>query len=184
MKGVDFMVNNEVWKDVVGYEGLYQVSNIGRVRHLPHTIFDTGKGGTKRVRHYKMKMLCLQLNEQGYYTVGLYKGSKGEGRLVSRLVAEAFIPNPNNLPCVNHKDENSKNNCVDNLEWCTRAYNNQYGTIRERHRQMMLGVKRGPHSQKTKDKISKSITEWHKKRKEENNIRQRGINCELEPDFA
>ena len=155
----------EVWKDVVGYEGLYQVSNEGRVKKLAHTIYDTGKGGTKRVRHYPAKILKLILNAQGYYTVGLSINKKGKTHLVSRLVAQAFIPNPDNLPCVNHKDENSQNNYVDNLEWCTRAYNNQYGTIRERHRQMMLGTKR-PHSEKTKQKISRAITEWHKKRKE------------------
>lgn len=159
---------DEVWKDIIGCEGLYQVSSKGRIRKLPHIITDTGKGGTKRVRHYGMKYMVLQLNPQGYWTVGL-SGVKHKGtKLVSRLVAQAFIPNPNNLPCVNHKDENSKNNNVDNLEWCTRAYNNRYGTIRERHRQMMLGKKRGNHSDETKKKISQSITEWHKRRKELN----------------
>ena len=155
----------EEWRDVVGYEGKYQVSNLGNVRSVDRIVIDTGKGGTIRNRTIKGKLLKQQLNRQGYYTVVLYPIVKGHREtLVSRMVAKAFIPNPDNLPCVNHRDENPKNNSVDNLEWCTKEYNNQYGTIRERHRQIMLGTKR-PHSEETKAKISKSITEWHKSRR-------------------
>ena len=156
---------NEVWKDVVGYEGLYQVSNYGNVKMLGRIAEDTGKGGTPRKRYFKPRMMKLQLNKQGYWTVGLQKNGRGKTHLVSRIVAEAFIPNPDNLPCVNHKDEDSKNNYVENLEWCTRAYNNSYGTICERHRQWMTGSKRGPHSEETKRKISESIKLWHQNRK-------------------
>lgn len=156
---------DEVWKDVVGYEGLYQVSSLGNIKILGKQVVDCGKGGTVRKRYFKSRLMRLQVNAQGYYTVSLTKDRRQHNKLVSRLVAEAFIPNPNNLPCVNHKDENPKNNSVSNLEWCTRAYNNSYGTICQRHRDMMLGKKRGPHSEETRLKISKSISEWHKARR-------------------
>ena len=76
--------------------------------------------------------LSLCLNTQGYYEVCLYNNGKDKYYRVHRLVAEAFIPNPDNLPCINHKDEDKTNNCVENLEWCTVAYNNAYGTRQER----------------------------------------------------
>lgn len=69
---------------------------------------------------------------KGYYRLQLSKDNKTTNKQVHRLVAEAFIPNPDNLPCVNHKDENKLNNCVDNLEWCTQEYNNSYGTKGQR----------------------------------------------------
>lgn len=149
----------EEWRDIVGYEGKYQVSNLGNVRSIDHIVVCRGKHGAIVHRHVKGKLLKQQLNLQGYYIVGLQPldKSKSKETLVSRMVAKAFIPNPDNLPCVNHKDENPKNNRVDNLEWCTQEYNNQYGTIRERHRQMMLGKKRGPHSEETKQKIRNSL---------------------------
>jgi len=109
-------VMNEKWKDVKGYEGLYQVSNLGRVK-----TFNYKNHGTE-------ELLALTDND-GYYTVHIC----GEKRpKVHRWVAEAFIPNPNNLPEVNHKDEDGHNNCVDNLEWCTSIYNNNYGTRNKR----------------------------------------------------
>lgn len=156
----------EEWRNVVGYEGKYQVSNLGNVRSLNRIIECKGKGGCNVHRKQRGCLMRQSLNTQGYYTVGLSCQKPGSRtHLVSRLVAQAFIPNPDNLPCVNHKDENSKNNRVDNLEWCTKEYNNSYGTIRERHRQLMLGTKR-PHTEETKKKISEAITEWHRKRKE------------------
>lgn len=101
----------EIWKDIVGYEGLYQVSNYGRVySHLTERI----------LRHHN----CLK----GYARLILRKNGSNYGHTVHRLVALAFIDNPNNFPEVNHKDENPRNNVVDNLEWCTHQYNNTYGT--------------------------------------------------------
>ena len=119
---------DEIWKDIKDYEGLYQVSNWGRVKS-----FDTYKKGKNgSIRFYKGKILKLKTNKDGYSQIGLWKNGKRKYFLVHRLVAEAFISNTDNLPCVNHKDENKQNNVVSNLEWCSAQYNNTYGTRIER----------------------------------------------------
>lgn len=105
---------------MVGYEGKYEVSDLGRVRSLNY------------LRKGKAKLLKQQLDKHGYKRVRLYKDGKAKTLLVHRLVTIAFLPNPNNLPMVNHKDENKTNNNVDNLEWCTVSYNNNYGTKNKR----------------------------------------------------
>ena len=105
----------EEWKNVIGYEGLYEVSNKGNVRNVRRN-----------------KLLRLPKNYYGYIQVCLYKNGISTGFLVHRLVAQAFIHNPDNLPQVNHKDEDKTNNNVDNLEWCDQAYNNLYGTRLEK----------------------------------------------------
>ena len=107
----------EEWKDIDEYEGLYQVSNLGRVKSL--------KFGKERI-------LKPDTILNGYLRVQLWKNSKGIRYLVHRLVAQAFIDNPDKLPMINHKDENPSNNCVDNLEWCTHKYNINYGTCIQR----------------------------------------------------
>ena len=114
----------EIWKDIEGYEGLYQVSNLGRVRSLRRNI-----------------ILRQSIERNGYERILLYKNKGYKHFLIHRLVATAFIPNPNNLPQVNHKDENKLNNCVDNLEWCTQEYNHNYGTINIRISQKLLNHK-------------------------------------------
>lgn len=101
----------EIWKDIEGYEGLYQVSNIGRVRSLRNNI-----------------ILKSKIERSGYERVILSVNNIHKDYYIHRLVANAFIPNPNNYPIVNHKDENITNNRVDNLEWCTQEYNINYGT--------------------------------------------------------
>lgn len=108
----------EVWKDVVGYEGLYQVSNLGRVKSCAHLVPTTN--GFTRMSPSKIRINCFDGN---YYHVILYKNRKRKICLIHRLVAEAFIPNPCSLPQVNHKDGNKLNNYVDNLEWCTAQEN-------------------------------------------------------------
>lgn len=100
---------SEEWKDIVGYEGLYQVSSFGKV-----------------YSNYTHKNLSQGTHKDGYKFVTLRKNCKQKCMLVHRLVAEAFIPNPNNFPFINHKDETPSNNNVNNLEWCTCQYNNTY----------------------------------------------------------
>ena len=123
-------MKKEYWKPVVGYEGLYEVSNWGRVKSLNYN--HTGKG----------KILKQNQIMNGYKSVMLCKDGKRKNYLVHRLVAEAFIPNPDNLPQVNHKDENKTNNNVDNLEWCDAKYNHNYGTINERISKSQINGKR------------------------------------------
>ena len=114
----------ELWKDIKTYEGLYQVSNLGNVKSVDRYIY-AGDNSNHKYQHIKEHYLKLNGGRK-YIQVILCKNGKTKAFLVHRLVAEAFIPNPNNLPCVNHKDENPKNNHVDNLEWCTYSYNNTY----------------------------------------------------------
>lgn len=113
----------EIWKDINGYIGIYQVSNMGNVRSLQREEYKCRQG--YRVR--KGRQLKPGRDKKGYLLVGLRKDGKCKTRRIHRLVAEAFIPNPNNLPQINHKDENKCNNTVDNLEWCTPSYNINYG---------------------------------------------------------
>lgn len=117
----------EIWKDIVGYESFYQVSNYGRVKALKYW------SGVHHRYYDREKIMILRENERGYLKVQLRKNGKSKTYYVHRLVAEAFIPNPNNLPEVNHKNEFEKgNNKVDNLEWCSTIYNANYGTRVER----------------------------------------------------
>lgn len=113
-------MNKELWRMIPGYEGLYMVSNFGRVKSLKRNI-----------------ILKERLAKEGYVRVVLYKHSKGKSYYIHRLVAQAFLENPNNYRCVNHKDENKRNNHADNLEYCTHKYNSNYGTAKSRHREKM-----------------------------------------------
>lgn len=116
----------EIWKDIKDYEGLYQISNLGRVKSVGRIV----KRGTN------FKPVCERVlkmgDKDGYKYVILSKSGKTKTGWVHRLVAQAFIPNPDNLPCINHKDENPSNNVVNNLEWCTHSYNNSYNDVRIR----------------------------------------------------
>ena len=115
----------EIWKDIPNFEGLYQISNYGRVKTLEKYV-SSGIKNNNQVRR-KSKLL-KQYNKQGYLQVSLSKNHRRYYFNVQRLVAIAFIPNPNNLPQVNHIDENPLNNNVENLEWCTAKYNCNYGS--------------------------------------------------------
>lgn len=105
----------EQWVDIIGYENKYQISNLGEVKALNYR--NTGK-----------EHIINKKDNKGYLEVALWKNGVRRMFSVHRLVAQAFIPNPQNLLQVNHKDENKYNNSVDNLEWCTQYYNNIYGT--------------------------------------------------------
>ena len=105
----------EIWKTIKDYPN-YQISNLGRVKSL----------GNNKTR--KEKILKSYKNNKGYLKVDLYKEGVIKKYYIHRLVASAFLDNPNNLPQVNHKDEDKTNNCVDNLEFCTSQYNINYGT--------------------------------------------------------
>ena len=113
----------ETWKDIKGYEGLYQISNLGRIKSLRKKIKNNGAFGKRKIITKNEKIVSSYKNKDGYSVVQLYKNNKRKLKLVHRLVAEAFIPNPNNYPYVNHKDGNKANNCVDNLEWCNNSMN-------------------------------------------------------------
>ena len=107
---------SEVWKDIEGYEGLYQISNYGRVKSL--------KYGKERI--------LKTVENNGYQHVLLFKNGKGKWFYVHRLVAMVFIPNPDNLTEINHISEIKNDNRVVNLEWCDRKYNVNYGTVKQR----------------------------------------------------
>ena len=116
-------MSKEIWRPVIGYEGLYEVSNYGRVKSLNYR--GTGKEG----------LMNGKIDKNGYKMVILHKNGKRKSFLVHRLVAIAFIPNPNNLPEVNHiidDFEHRSDNRVENLEWCTREYNLNYGSYNEK----------------------------------------------------
>lgn len=118
----------EIWKNVVGYEGLYQISSTGKVKSLFRVLMlPDGRPQTKIER-----ILKQSTSHKGYKTVKLCNLGEEHTCQVHRLVAEAFLPNPNGLPQVNHKDEVKDNNFVSNLEWCTNEYNVNYGTATER----------------------------------------------------
>lgn len=128
------MQEEEIWKDIEGYEGLYQVSNMGRVKSLERKA-KNGMRIKERIKKVKLR--------KGYYALELsdVNGNKKTYN-VHRLVAQAFLPNPDNLQCINHRDENTLNNMVDNLEWCTHKYNVNYGTCIERRSKKCINGKR------------------------------------------
>lgn len=120
-------LNNEEWRDIEGYEGMYQVSNLGRIKRLP-----LGKQWPCRQTHNNIRK--YKKSNSGYFVVNLSKQNKVKFHFVHRLVATAFIPNTENLPQINHKDDDKTNNRVENLEWCSRKYNIYYGTGIERQK--------------------------------------------------
>lgn len=118
----------EIWKDIEGYEGFYKVSNFGNVMSCERYARTCGNGRRLIPRRILKPFKCVG----GYDEVNLCKCGNYKTVMVHRLVAKAFLPNDENLPEVNHKDENKDNNHVDNLEWCTSKYNANYGTRNQR----------------------------------------------------
>ena len=112
---LNYYIMEEIWKPIEGYEGLYEISSYGRVKSLRRNI-----------------ILEPKKEPTGYLRCNLYLNKNMKTVSIHRLVALTFIPNPDNLPCVNHLDEDKTNNSVDNLEWCTVKYNNDYGTRKEK----------------------------------------------------
>lgn len=120
----------EIWKDIKNYEGLYQVSNLGKVRSLYK--WDINK------KQYIKENKILKLNTRNnYYIVQLTKNKKRKSKQVHRLVAEAFILNPKNKPFINHIDFNTKNNNINNLEWCTQKENVNHSICNMKHRKLI-----------------------------------------------
>lgn len=138
MKKEDSLTDKEIWKDIKGYEGLYKISNNGRIRR-----YNNSSKKYKRIPpfHY----IKNHIDKNGYYRVILSKNNEVKNYLLHRLIAETFISNPKNLPEVNHKDEIKTNNNIDNLEWCTKSYNCSYGTRTKRIAEKMKIINKGKH---------------------------------------
>ena len=127
----------EEWKDVVGYEGLYEVSNLGRIRNK------------------KRNTMVTLLDNNGYHRVELWKNNKSRRYMLHRVVAQTWIPNDDETKTqVNHINEIKTDNRVENLEWCTASYNNKYGN---RIQKMLDTIKEGRISPRHTRRIGGSI---------------------------
>lgn len=129
----------ETWKDIKGYEGLYQVSNLGRVCSLPHEVLCRNK----RVLHFDGKMLSLSQCRGGYLSVVLCKNGIPKTYRVNRLVANAFLPNKDNKPQVDHIDGCRVNNCAINLKWATSKENMNNPNTKYKRAKKVLQIKDG-----------------------------------------
>lgn len=143
----------EIWKDIKGYEGKYQISNLGRVKSFP-------RKGARKTEH----ILKPNKNHRGYLIIHLQNNYKRKGVVLHRLVAEAFIPNPNNLPQVDHIDDNKENNKVSNLQWITN-YDNMRKSWETGARSLEKSYKRGKEHPRAKkiiqyDKKGNYIKTW------------------------
>lgn len=146
-----------VRKSIKEYEGYYEVDQFGRVFSVDRVVSvnDNGRQYDKPLKSNQMKQ---SMHPKGYKTVCLTKDGKCKTMFVHRIVAEAFIPNDDNLPMVNHKDEDKTNNFVENLEWCTNEYNLKYGTARKRQAKSIKGKK---HTEEHNAKISASLKRYY-----------------------
>ena len=160
----------EIWRPIEGYEGLYEISNTGRVRSFDRYV----KYSNGQIHLHKGRILSPVIKDNGYLVVNL----QGKIFTIHRLVAQAFISNINSLPEINHKDEDKTNNRVENLEWCDHKYNMNYGTRNIRAKD--TAIKNGYWSslskeeyhrkwyQENKDRICEQKKEYYRKKKEEN----------------
>ena len=173
----------EEWRSVIGYEGLYEVSNTGQVRSFDRYV----KYSNGRIHLHKGKVLSPIKDKDGYLQVNLCNNGKIHQIKIHRLVAQAFLLNPDNLPQVNHLDEDKTNNSVDNLEWCTVKYNNNYGTRTIRAKETAIkngywtglrsGLSKKEYNQKyyqdNRDKFREYRHQYYLKKKEQiqNNVK-------------
>lgn len=123
---MEYKRTEEIWKDIPGYEGIYQASTFGRIRSIPHLIKANKDGGT---RYTNLYVKNPTVGWHGYSYIGTSKNGECKTELLHRLIAKTFLPNPNNLPAVNHKDGNKQNNYIENLEWCTDSENQMHTSI-------------------------------------------------------
>lgn len=140
----------EIWKDVEGYEGRYQVSSLGNVKSLSRLVGGKpGRGGSKKINE---RVLKFGVGKTGYLSVSLRDGSSSKGCYVHRLVAQAFIPNPENKPTVNHKNGIKSDNAAHNLEWSTFSENTQHG-----YKTGLLKCKKGEYATNVKLTASQAV---------------------------
>ena len=156
----------EIWKAIDGFEGLYEVSSLGRVKALDRYVLNNGG-----MQHKHQKILRTNVSKTKHQMVVLCKNGKTYPRLVHRLVAVAFLPNPDNKPVVDHIDTNPSNNCVDNLRWVTTKENANNPLSRVHNSESKKGHKcyLTKHSEETKRKISEShkgvpLSEEHRRK--------------------
>lgn len=152
-------MKEEIWKDIEGYEGLYQVSNLGRVKRMRFI--------NKNTNIEKERIKSQKIRKDGYLEVALYKNGKGKYIQVHRLVAKSFIPNPKKLPQVNHIDGNKENNCVDNLEWVTNKENVTHA--------IKTGLQNNSGEHNGKAKLTQQQAEKIRKIRKEKNVPYRQI---------
>lgn len=150
-----------VRKPIKGYEGYYEVDQFGRVFAKERMIHVTDHD-REYDKHLPSRQMKQSVHTKGYKIVPLTKDGVCTTKFVHRLVAEAFIPNPDDLPFVNHIDEDKTNNFVENLEWCTEQYNSTYGKAREKHAKALKGRH---HTEEHKKKISDSLKRFYGERR-------------------
>ena len=135
-------MKEEMWKPVPGYEGIYEASTYARIRSIERSVYSRRWGCFQK---RKSVILKPAISSRGYYTIVFGTNGTRKTYAVHRIIAETFLPNPNNLPVVNHKDENKANNAVSNLEWCTQKYNINYGSGLKRRALAQSISKKGKH---------------------------------------
>lgn len=130
---------NEIWKPIVGYEEIYEVSSLGRIRSLKRKYYLKNQYGTTSLKETKELIRKQRTTQFGYKSIGLSKNGTENKFQVHRLVAQAFISNPENKPCINHKNGNKLDNRVENLEWCTYSENEKHAYKNNLHKKHMKG---------------------------------------------